>query len=40
MDDSDILNQLFHGLHLEPKELERANKLLYLLDLELKKRLK
>jgi hypothetical protein len=40
MKDLDILNQLLKGNHLEPNELERAIKLLYLLNIELKVRLK
>lgn len=35
-----ILRQLYLGLHLEPKELERAHKLLYLMNNDLNKRLK
>ena len=39
-DDLDILHALYRGNHLEPYELERANKLLYLLNLEFKTRCK
>ena len=37
-EDLSILKQLYNGQHLETKEQERARKLLYLLDLELKRR--
>ena len=40
MKDLDILNQLYNGLHLEDEDLERAIKLLYLLNVELKSRVK
>lgn len=40
MKDLEILSQLYHGNHLGPNELERAVKLVYLLDIELKRRLK
>ena len=40
MNDLDILKQLYNGNHLEDKELERALKLIYLLDIELKSRFK
>lgn len=40
MEDIDILKQLLQGLHLNEKELERAIKLLYLLEIELKNRIK
>ena len=38
MKDIEILNQLLNGNHLEDKELERATKLIYLLDIEIKRR--
>ena len=38
MDDIDIIKQLLNGNHLEPNELERAVKLVYLLDREVKER--
>ena len=38
MNDLEILNQLLNGNHLEPLEIERAKKLLYFFDLELKAR--
>ena len=44
MEDINIIKQLLSGNHLEPKELERADKLIYLLDQvldqEIKRRLK
>ena len=40
MKDLDILNQLLTGNHLETNELERAMKLVYLLDVEIKSRCK
>lgn len=40
MEDIDILKQLYHGNHLEDTELERAIKLVYLLDHEIKRRIK
>ena len=40
MEDIEILKQLLNGNHLNNVELERANKLLYLLDLEIKRRIK
>ena len=40
MKDLDILNQLLHCNHLEPKELERARELIYRLNLELQMRVK
>ena len=39
MNDIDIIKQLLNGNHLNTKELERANKLLYLLNAELKRRI-
>jgi len=38
MDDLDIIKQLYYGNHLEDTELERAHKLMYLLNVELKSR--
>jgi hypothetical protein len=40
MEDIQILTQLLNGSHLESQELERAFKLMYLMDLELKRRIK
>lgn len=40
MKDIDILSQLYNGNHLEPNELERAIKLLYLLNTELNRRIR
>ena len=40
MNDMDILKQLYEGNHLENNELERAVKLIYLIDLEIKSRVK
>lgn len=40
MEDIEILKQLLYGNHLSQKELERAIKVLYLLDIELKNRFK
>ena len=40
MKDLEILKQLMDGNHLEPNELERANKLIYLLQQEINRRLK
>lgn len=40
MDDIQILTQLYKGNHLNDSELERASKLLYLLDIELKSKIK
>ena len=37
-EDLEILRQLYNGNHLSDLELERANKLLYLLKVELKNR--
>jgi hypothetical protein len=39
MEDIIIIRQLLNGNHLEQKELERAFKLVYMLDLEVKRRL-
>lgn len=36
MDDLQILKQLYNGLHLEPKELERAKQIVKKLNLYLK----
>lgn len=38
--DKEILEQLYSGNHLEPDELERAEKLLYLMNVELKSRVR
>lgn len=38
MEDMDILKALYNGSHLESKELERAEKLIYLLRVEFKSR--
>ena len=38
MQDIDIIKQLLNGNHLESNELERAHKLIYLLNIELKRR--
>lgn len=38
MKDLDIIQSLLNGNHLESKELERAFKLIYLLDLKAKRR--
>ena len=38
MEDLEIIKQLYNGNHLESKELERALKILYLLDVEAKSR--
>lgn len=38
-EDLQILKQLYYGNHLNENELERALKLLYLLDIELKRRI-
>ena len=40
MKDLDIIKQLLNGNHLETKELERADKLIYLLNQEVKRRIK
>lgn len=40
MKDLDIIKQLLSGNHLEDNELKRADKLVHLLDLEIKRRLK
>ena len=37
--DLKLLSQLWEGNHLESNELERANKILFLLKLELERRL-
>lgn len=39
MQDIEIIKQLLDGNHLETNEIERAFKLLYLLNIELKRRL-
>ena len=38
MEDIDIIKQLMNGNHLEPKDLERASKLVFMLDNEVKRR--
>lgn len=38
MEDIQIIKQLLSGNHLEPKEIERGYKLIYLLEQELKRR--
>jgi hypothetical protein len=38
MKDIEILTQLLNGNHLEKKEIRRGFKLIYLLDIELKRR--
>ena len=38
MEDLQIIKQLLNGYHLEPKELERAKKILIQLQTELKNR--
>ena len=38
MTDTQILTQLLNGHHLEPKELKRANEILYKLKVELHNR--
>ena len=38
--DVEILKALYNGNHLESNELERAIKLLYLLNMSIKKRIK
>ena len=40
MEDLDILKQLLNGNHLNDNEIERADKLIYLLKEELKRRIK
>lgn len=40
MEDIEILKALYYGNHLEPNELERALKLVYLLNVEIKQRVK
>jgi hypothetical protein len=35
-----VLSALYYGNHLEPKELERARRLVYMLDIEFKSRVK
>ena len=40
MGDIEILKQLLNGNHLNDSELERAFKLVYLLDIEVKRRVK
>lgn len=40
MKDIEILQQLLNGNHLDDKELERASKLIYLLDVEIKSRVR
>ena len=40
MDDLQILKQLYNGNHLNDNEMERATKIIYLLDNEIKRRIK
>lgn len=40
MEDIDIIKQLFQGNHLEPLELSMADNLIFMLKMELKRRLK
>ena len=39
-EDIQIIKQLYYGNHLNDDELERAHKLLYLFNVELKRRVK
>ena len=40
MEDIEIINQLLNGLHLSKEEVKRAVSIMFMLDVELKGRLK